>query len=69
MSRFIVLFLLISARQNARFPDVIPDERTHPLPFFDKCYEEVGMWPEALRVCQRHLPHLVHKVQLQYQVK
>lgn len=34
-----------------------------------QCYEEAGMWQEALRVCQRHLPHLAHKVQAQYQVR
>ncbi|CAN0217636.1 unnamed protein product, partial [Discosporangium mesarthrocarpum] len=33
-----------------------------------QCYEEAGMWQDALRVCQRHLPHMVHKVQVQYQV-
>ncbi|CAM9289225.1 unnamed protein product, partial [Laminaria digitata] len=32
-----------------------------------QCYEEAGMWRDALRVCQRHLPHLAHKVQTQYQ--
>ncbi|CAN0030916.1 unnamed protein product, partial [Sphacelaria rigidula] len=32
-----------------------------------QCYEEAGMWQDALRVCQRHLPHLAHKVQTQYQ--
>ncbi len=26
------------------------------------------MWRDALRVCQRHLPHLAHKVHAQYQV-
>ena len=35
----------------------------------EQCYEEAGMWRDALRVCQRHLPHLAHKVQTQYQVK
>lgn len=34
-----------------------------------QCYEEAGMWRDALRVCQRHLPHLAHKVQTQYQVR
>ncbi|CAM9747316.1 unnamed protein product [Hapterophycus canaliculatus] len=34
-----------------------------------QCYEEAGMWRDALRVCQRHLPHLAHKVHAQYQVK
>ncbi|CAN0111442.1 unnamed protein product, partial [Ectocarpus sp. 12 AP-2014] len=32
-----------------------------------QCYEEAGMWRDALRVCQRHLPHLAHKVHAQYQ--
>lgn len=27
------------------------------------------MWRDALRVCQRHLPHLAHKVHAQYQVR